>query len=57
MEASKGDKPVAEDVRTLWAYSAQGRTEDYEAGLEAMMQHRVASSSWLSLSVCPFVCG
>lgn len=57
MEASNGDKPVAEEVRALWAYSAQGRTDDQEAGFEAVMQRRVASSSWLSLSVCPFVCG
>ena len=37
----------------LWAYSIQGRKEDQEEGLCAMMQWRAVSKSWFALSVCP----
>ncbi len=54
---SKGDWPVAEDRRVLWAYSAHMIKRDQEDGLLAAIHLSVVSRSWLSLSVCPLDSG
>ena len=41
------------DLSVLWAYSAQGSRELQDDGLPATRLLRDASSSWLTLSVCP----
>ena len=45
--------PVDVDWSVLWAYSAHGSRELQDDGLSATRLLRDASSSWLTLSVCP----
>ncbi len=54
---SKGDMPVEEERRVLWAYSAHMMKRDQEDGLLAAIQLSVVSRSWLNLSVCPLDSG
>ena len=41
----KGDNPVEEFTKELWAYSTHGRNEAQAAGLEEEKQRRVTSIS------------
>ncbi len=54
---SKGDRPVAEEQRVLWVYSAHMIKRDQEDGFLAAIHLSVVSRSWLSLSVYPLDSG
>jgi len=53
----KGDMPVAELVRELWAYSTHSKCADQEDGWRAVMQRNAVSKSWFARSVRPLVWG
>lgn len=48
---------MEKDGRVLWANSTQTSILAQEDGFWDVRQRRPASNSWLSLSVCPLVCG
>lgn len=46
------ERPVAEEVSELWAYSIQDKWVDQENGLCDTTQQSADSNSWSNLSVC-----
>lgn len=53
----KGDRPVAELMKELWAYSTQGRCVAQEDWRQEATQCKADSRLCLAFSVCPLDCG